>query len=663
MMFKKVCAVLLAVTCVFCCVSCNDRTGGDGPTGTTTPETPGGTEIPKYDEMNEFEFTVSQLAGTDSLGRKLSPTTQSSNGKYVGLFYNVNNSEANYSGTTGIYDITKLMENYDSITEWLAKGKSKDSYYDYNPVFNRSSENKISPNGQTHWYAEPLYGYYSNADPWVIRKQMELLGLIGVDFIIIDLTNYPFYFDTSVNAVLSTLAEMTKEGVTVPKATIMLPYKDNEAEEMLNGVFSRFYNNEAYEDVWFVGGEDINPVGKPMVIGGFDALDKTHWERFVFPKQMQWPTLFNRRDALPWMDYGDKQFNHNGIMSVSISQTNGWASSAYLNADKTGFHARGWTYGDSTAGYDKEKVYAGANFEQQWQYAMSGEGGDVHTVIVTGWNEWGMRKLGLGEVSLSRSKAGVYVDQFDTTFSRECEMLAGEYGDNYVFQLATNIRKFKGLTVSEAIQNEKCTLDYESANDWAKLSRKYVDAVGETTARNRKTFASVDLTYTDTTNRNDIAYLKMANDAEYLYVQVACTNNITPYKSGDTSWMNLYLATGTNGWENYSYVINGTPASNGVTTIERLTSDALGKPVRTAVQAAADHHVSGKTITFRIPLAAIGVSSGTQIQVKAADNVGGSLAGGNGTPFRESLYGNAWDFYLYGDVAPAGRLNYAYKTA
>ncbi len=661
MIFRKICIFALAVVCAFGGTACGS---GGNPENPDNGANGGTVEIPKYDEMDDFQFTVSQLAGSDSLGRTLSPTTQSSNGKYVGLFYNVNNSEAAYSTTTAIYDVRKMMSQYKSLKEWLAEGGTVSGYVDYNPVFDRSNANTVSPNSQTHWYAEPLYGYYSNADTWVIRKQMELLGLMGVDFIILDLTNYPYYFESSCAAVLSTIAEMTAAGMNVPKATIMLPTNAQYAETMMYGVWGKYYNKEEYADVWFVGDEKINPVGKPMVIGGFETLDQEDWNDKVFLKQMQWPTKAYMRDALPWMDYADKQFNHNGIMNVSIAQTKTWASAAYLNPDTPGgFHARGWTYGDLTTGYDPEKVYAGANFQQQWDYAMSGESGDVHTVIVTGWNEWGMRKLGLGEVSLADSKAGVFVDQFDTTYSRECEMLAGEYGDNYVFQLATNIRKFKGLTVSEAIRNEKYTLDYKSADAWAKLSRKYLDAVGETVARNKKTFAKVDLTYVDTTNRNDIDYVKFANDDTYLYVQTVCADNITAYKAGDTSWMNLYLATGTNGWENYSYVVNGSPASDGTTTIEKLTKDADGKPVRTAVQATADYYVSGKSISLRIPLGAIGATSGTQIQAKATDNVGGGLAGGDGTTFRDALYGNAWDFYLYGDVAPAGRLNYAYKIA
>ena len=36
------------------------------------------------------------------------------------------------------YDINKIMQNYDSVREWLAKGKTLEEYFEYNPVFSRA---------------------------------------------------------------------------------------------------------------------------------------------------------------------------------------------------------------------------------------------------------------------------------------------------------------------------------------------------------------------------------------------------------------------------------------------------------------------------------------------------------------------------------------------
>ena len=272
-----------------------------------------------------------------------------------------------------------------------------------------------------------------------------------------------------------------------------------------------------------------------------------------------------------------------------------------------------------------------------------------------------MRKI--DKIEEPNSLYAPFVDEFDLTYSRELEPVAGAYGDNYAFQTAMNIRAFKGLTESEAV-GFRASPNISDGAAWDSFSRKYLDAVGEIGERNMRTYASgCDLTYTDTTARNDISYLKIVNDGENLYVQVVCKEKISEYKSGDKSWMNLYISTGDeNGWENYNYVINGAPNADGTTSVEKLSADKSGKPVRDA-SATARYCVFGNAIAFEIPLSAIGQAEGKQIQIKATDNVGGSLAGGSGTPFRSELYGNAWDFYLYGDVAPAGRLNYAYKLA
>lgn len=50
-----------------------------------------------------------------------------------------------------------------------------------------------SPDGQQHFWGKPLWGYYDSADEWVIRRQIELLMLAGVDFIVFDTTNARTY--------------------------------------------------------------------------------------------------------------------------------------------------------------------------------------------------------------------------------------------------------------------------------------------------------------------------------------------------------------------------------------------------------------------------------------------------------------------------------------
>ncbi|UKI19651.1 MAG: hypothetical protein L6V89_11790 [Oscillospiraceae bacterium] len=62
------------------------------------------------------------------------------------------------------YDATKILEKYGM-----------------DVLFRKDSS--VSPAGQFHFWGEPLFGYYDQADEWVIRRQMELLTDAGVDLL------------------------------------------------------------------------------------------------------------------------------------------------------------------------------------------------------------------------------------------------------------------------------------------------------------------------------------------------------------------------------------------------------------------------------------------------------------------------------------------------
>lgn len=136
----------------------------------------------------------------------------------------------------------------------------------------------------------------------------------------------------------------------------------------------------------------------------------------------------------------------------------------------------------------------------------------------------------------------------------------------------------------------------------------------------------------------------MANDAEYLYLRVETKALVTEYEEGDTSWMNVYISTGeAGGRENYNYVVNRIPKGDGTTSVQKIGADDLTD------SGSARYFKDGNYIFFAIPLASLGVSSGKEIQLKITDNL------------QEFL--NSDDFYVSGECAPIGRLNYAVKLA
>ena len=616
-------------------------------------------------EGNTFDFTRSQLAGTDALGREIMSNTGSDDHKYVGIRYLTLISEV--GGIDKIYNTAELLDTYGTLDEWIAEhGDDEESIREYarqHPLFNRDPSNTIAPNSKHFWIDEPLYGYYSNCDPWVIARQMMLLGYMDIDYILIDLSNYPFYFTDATNAVLTVMAEMKDAGYDIPGAAFFLPQNALYCDEMLNGIWNYYLSKRAYRDVWFVGDSTINPGGGPLVVGNWASVIASDWEDRVWLKESQWPNVQTvTEDAIPWIDWGDYQRNHNGIMSVSPAQHIGyWSSQAYLFRDNgAGYHGRGWTYGDTTTGYQLENVLAGTNFQQQWDWVMKQgnevDDDEIYMVLVSEWNEWTARKLGLEEPGAETSWFAPLVDEFDMTYSRSVEMMDGGYGDNYTFQLAQNIRNFKGLSEMSfqyTAVNDSVTIDIKDLTSWDQVKNIYMDYAGFISERNYVT-ADTGIRYKDSTNRNDISSLQIANDSQYLYIKVECLNDITAYKDGDDGWMNLYISTGAEGgWENYNYIVNTAP-SNGKTNICKLSADTAGNRVETSV-GTVDYTLNGKNIVYKIRLADLGAGKDTILQIKATDNVAGEGA------FK--VCNNAWDFYITGDSAPAGRLNYAYRTA
>ena len=75
-----------------------------------------------------------------------------------------------FSKVDGIYDISKLLEEY---------GEEL--------VFYEDSE--LSPAEAEHWWGEPLYGYYKCADSYIMKKHVELFTAAGIDYIVLDVTN------------------------------------------------------------------------------------------------------------------------------------------------------------------------------------------------------------------------------------------------------------------------------------------------------------------------------------------------------------------------------------------------------------------------------------------------------------------------------------------
>ena len=590
--------------------------------------------------LSDYEFTISQLAGVDELGRTIGQTEGNKEHKFSGIYYFV------WLGywDKKIYDINVLLDKYENgIVRnmenplWVTDTTS--------PYYNAD----LSPNGAFHYWNEPLFGYYNSEDPWVVRRHLEMLSYAQIDYLMLDFTNGDYTYDSCTYALLDGIAAMLAEGFDVPKVAFMLPATDDNRpglNKSIKKIYEQWISNEKYEGCFFVADEFLNPSGKPLVTFGTKYLDKENEYilEHIWAKPLYWPDEMSADDYFPSCDYEIYQKNWDGYMSVSTAVQTTWCSDAYAYPDKVNTRGRGWSMDDFFGiGNEPEKVLQGACFDYQWDNVFNSEE-EVYVVHLSCWNEFVAQKQSSVHSAIHGNvNHAVFVDTFNEANSRDMEPVKGILGDNYYNQLVQKLREFKRAGEAGAVRHDKHTVNISGGiTEWQDIAGNYIDPLGDAIERN---YVSVDpdIIYTDDSNRNDIGRLKFANDENNLYVMVETLEPITAYTAGDMNWMNLYISTGEEGgFTGFNYVVNRSP--DGVnTSIEKIENGEVEQVGQ------AKYRVEGNRIFYEIPLTALGVTSGGQISIKATDNL------------QEFL--NADDFYISGDSAPIGRLSYAYYVA
>src|SRR5690606_20507089 len=118
----------------------------------------------------------------------------------------------------------------------------------------------------------------------------------------------------------------------------------------------------------------------------------------------------------------------------------------------------------------------GWNFQEQWNRAFEL---DPELVFVTGWNEY-IAGQWLPQDGWTGDPFS-FVDQFDWEHSRDIEPNKGwgDKGDVYYLQLIDNVRKFKGMGVSEPTSPMK-TIHLGKSNQWESVSPYYSHYKGNT---------------------------------------------------------------------------------------------------------------------------------------------------------------------------------------
>jgi hypothetical protein len=616
----------------------------DGSTVTISYQAGG--ETYTYTVPNDNNYLFGGFAGTDDLGRPLNSSEDvgviGENGeKHVGLFYFLWHG---LHGSNALYDLQKIIDENGLETA----GKVSSGLYGNVSDF--------------HWFAEPLYGYY-HSDPWVMRKHAELLTNAGVDFLYFDATNGYAYTSQALQ-MMKILHELNEQGYDAPQIVF---YTNSASNSTVSQIYNAIYASNLYPDTWFC----LN--GKPVIVatersnsirtsGEFSPEIK---EFFTF-KESQWPQEAMQKNGWPWIDWSWPQrvyTNAEGgetAMSISIAQHNNAAvfsaSSLYGN-----FKNRGRSYGSTAKQVaswnprialeyadlyqaDNKMTDYGYNFQAQWDHAVES---DVQFALVTGWNEWiAQRQDGL--TTLGDDDKVAFIDCASMEFSRDAEMMRGGYFDNYYMQLIANIERFKGdapVIVQDSRKPINVTGDFDQ---WDDVPVTYTDPKGDTANRNGKGYG--DVTYTDTSGRNDIVSSKITHDTKNIYFYAKTVSTITMYDN-NSSWMQLYLDVDrdtSTGWYGYDYLVNSSTTGYFVTNVAKYTG-TNGEYGFTNV-GKASYRASGNQMMIEVPLELLGISDYSKINMefKWADS--------------DTTYTTMEQFYTEGDVAPLGRLNYVYQN-
>ena len=620
-MIKKISALIVGLVVLFSAASCG---GGGQPTVEDV-----------YTRSSDLSTGFYRTAGSDDFGRSFAQVERY-NDNVVGIFYFLWLSQASQSVNVDSFEKQGKVEN--TLTG---------SDVPYGPTF-------------TYW-GEPLYGFYQVEDEWVVRKHVELFMNAGLDFICFDTTNNDYY-EPAARTVLKVLMEYHNAGYVVPKVMFMT---NSDSTGMTESIYNAFYRRETYDAIWFKGNG-----ARPWIIADYAGSNQAVKDRFYF-KAAQWPIKTYNANKFPWISfkYPQETFtdNENGyvIKSVSVSQHPGINSGINFSlsglcspanyatlsddlksvitpekADRYYNANRGRGYSHETGKNNPDDAIKNVNFEEQWNTVW--QDASVNLVFVTGWNEWIAQKQ-TKDPTLGKAY-GYYVDTFDPEFSRDIEMSVGGYLDNCYMQLVKNVRKFKGAGYTSKTYEARVAngTDMFNLGNWNGIT-SYADLTGETEPRDH---LGIDMTrYTNDTGRNDITEVRVASDDDNLWFMIATQSDITEKQASDTRWMNLWIGKegSENAWNGFEYVINRSYA-NGVSSIDKpVNGSSFEKAGDCATQ------IKGNVMVVKISKSSLGIDGNNYgIQFKVTDNLTKDF--------------DVADYYVNGDCAPLGRVNYSYYT-
>lgn len=506
-----------------------------------------------------------------------------------------------------------------------------------------------------HWN-EPLYGYYKNDDPYVIRKHAVFLADAGVDFVMFDCTNGSLVWKESYEPLLEGFRQARQDGIRAPQVAFMLNFAAvPDSLKMLRALYQDLYKPGLYRDLWFMW------KGKPLIMaypdcipekgaGAYDtALLKEIREFFTFRAGQpaysggpQRPDQWGWLEKFPQNKYCEKPDGSCEMVTVGVGQnSNDKILCTYFNNENT--CGRSYTGREGNAKLTKDSYKYGYNVQEQWDRAIDL---DPELVFITGWNEWLAGRWVEPWIQDPDSPQIAFVDEFDRERSRDIEFDRDGIKDSYYLQMVSNIRRFKGTGRRPEASGSTTILFDGGFGQWDAVMPEFRNNRGS--AVNRDFDGLGECHYKNTTARNDIIAAKVAHDADYIYFYVETSAPLTA--PDNPGWMRLFINSDrdrSTGWEGYDYVIDRTMPSGNLEN-SHIGKMAVEKHVRDfdwAKTGDAEYKVSGNKMQVKVPRAALRMNGRLDFEFKWSDNMQNT---------------DAMDFYENGCAAPVGRFNFRY---
>ncbi len=509
-----------------------------------------------------------------------------------------------------------------------------------------------------YFWNEPLFGYYTEMDDYVLRNHAELLTDAGIDFVLFDCTNGNYTWEPAYLNLLKVWSEARADGIKTPQIGFMMQfgYTGNTLSS-LSQVYEAIYKKGLYQDLWFYW------EGKPLVMAhssGLDLEDKYQAEiAQFFTFRAGDPSYFGANSSdyyWGWLHMYPQALYRNEDESVEMTTVGIAQNANYVdlycsamngpyNMSRSYSRQPEFSYSYDYRGkkivcnsdMENAKLY-GINFQEQWDYAISV---DPEIIFVTGWNEWiAGRNVEWGNVPNG------FPDQCDDNNSRDIEPTKGDLKDYYYYQLVANVRRFKGASPYSVQSTQKkidIGGDLSAWDDPAIVT--YNHYVNNRYDRDKKGWNGTH--YKNSGVRNDFKTAKVSFDKDNIYFYIETVSDITPSESGN--WMRLLLDTkaataDSVDWENFEFILNRTaPTSEGI-VVERSTGGWNWETVGHA-----DYRVDGNVLQLSVPRGILGLSgSKLTFNFKWCDN--------------NLEDGDILTLYTDGDAAPGGRFCFHFTS-